>query len=431
MNEDINQFETKSVKPKVPRGPRAKNGAGCMKKDKKTGRYRFQKQFGHNPDGRPRLLVVTGKTEKECRKKMEAKMEIAKAPPLNANLCKKMTLTDLCYRHFKAHLAEEDRLKPKSADRRESTIRNQVEKYPIGNLQVSSITSFDVDSHIEDLIKAKKLSVSSIQKAYDVINSAYKWAISQQLLRYNPCTAVHDKITHRFTNIEAKRSTVEEIRVLSSEEIVVFKNEANKLCRNGKPKYRIGLAAQLLLATGLRVGELCALLWSDWDRDAHTLSITKTRFTAKDRNAAAGETVYKAMEGIVKNCHWREISLSPEAEELLTKIFAISGKTSPEDYIVLNRSFNPTCPTRFINALNLLFRNSGLSEDIVIHEDISGAHIFRRTCATLMADAGIPTLKIAAYLGDLESTIIKHYIATSKKIKVGNKTKNIVPYPTA
>ncbi len=423
-------MQEKDQSPRKPRGSRARNGAGSLKKTK-DGRWRYQIMQGYKPDGKANFIIATGKTAEICKQKMAKKLEQAKVPLLNADICSKLTLAELCYHHLEAHLSEEDRLKPKSADRRESTIRNQIEAHPIGSLQVSAITSFDIDRHIEDLIKAKKLSVSSIQKAYDVINSAFTWAISQQMLRFNPCVAVHDKLTHRFTSIEAKRSTIEEVRVLSEEEIEIFKKEANKLCNNRVPKYRIGLGAQLLLATGVRVGELCALRWSDWDRDAHTLSITKTRFTAKDRSAEIGESVYRAMEGPVKNCHWREISLNPEAEELLKKIFLTSRKQEADDYIIINRAQNPTCPTRFINALNLLFRNASLSEDITMHENVSGAHIFRRTCATMMADKGIPTLKIAAYLGDLESTIIKHYIATSKKIKVGNVTKNIVPYPSA
>lgn len=416
-----------------PKRTKAKNGDGCWMKVKNG--YKYKKQYGFKADGKPLILVTTGKTEKECRTKMEKRIADIKQNTMTSDTCAKFTLAELCYKHLDVHLSEIERLKPNSADRREGTIRNQVENYPIGSLQVSSISSWDIDKHIEGLISVKKLSISSIEKAYNVINSAFKWAISQQMLSYNPCVAVHDKLTNRFSKLRLKKSVNKEIIVLSDDEICLFKSESKKLCNNGKPKYRVGAASRLLLETGIRVGELCALIWSDWDRDSHTLSITKTRFTAIDRNATDGRK-YKTREGEVKNCHWREIGLSKEAEEILNELYRSSPDPSPTGHIILNRAYKPTNPSKFIECLNRIFKGANILDDygnpiyLLSEEDISGAHIFRRTCATNMHNNGISTLDIAAYLGDTEETIIKHYISTKEKIKVGNKTKNIVPFPT-
>lgn len=92
---------------------------------------------------------------------------------------KKATLTKLCELHLQEHMNQKDRLKPKSTDRREGTIRNQIEKYPIGRLQVLSVTPQDINGHIERLLRDEKLAVSSIEKVFDVINAAYKWAICE------------------------------------------------------------------------------------------------------------------------------------------------------------------------------------------------------------------------------------------------------------
>lgn len=62
-------------------------------------------------------------------------------------------------------------------------------------------------------------------------------------------------------------------------------------------------------------------------------------------------------------------------------------------------------------------------------KDVSGVHILRRTYATIAHENGASTLDIAAYLGDDEKTVIKHYIATRKRIRVGNQTRNVVPLP--
>lgn len=415
--------------------PRNPNGEGNWT-ELKNG-YKFKRQYGVKADGKPNIIVVTGRTQRECRKKMDEAIRNQNGYILDNDSCAKLTLTELCMRHLDDKKSEDDSLKNGSISSEKSTIHNQIEKYPIGQRQIVSIRPSDIRQHIEDLIKAKskhskkekKLSISRIEKAYDVINSAFKWAIAQGYLSYNPCVAVHEKITLRKKSLKSKRMSSQPIKILSPEEKKLFIAETNKLYNNGKPRYRVGLGSQLLLETGIRVGELCAFRWSDWDRKNHTLSITKTRYTTEDPNAKEGETRYKTMEGPVKNYNGRRITLSQKAEEILSKIFLLSDHQDSNDYIILNRAKRPTCPTRFITSLNLIFENAGMIvEDLF--EDTSGAHIFRRTWATQKYREGVQIIDIAAYLGDEPTTIEKYYIARTEKIKEGGEIHNVVPYPT-
>ena len=55
--------------------------------------------------------------------------------------------------------------------------------------------------------------------------------------------------------------------------------------------------------------------------------------------------------------------------------------------------------------------------------------MLRRTFATKAYEAGASTLAIAAYLGDTEQTVTHYYISTRKRIRIGNKTINIIPLP--
>lgn len=58
-----------------------------------------------------------------------------------------------------------------------------------------------------------------------------------------------------------------------------------------------------------------------------------------------------------------------------------------------------------------------------------GVHIFRRTCATRMYENGARIKEIAAYIGDLESTTERYYIGIRKKVKDGERTKQVVMIP--
>ena len=77
------------------------------------------------------------------------------------------------------------------------------------------------------------------------------------------------------------------------------------------------------------------------------------------------------------------------------------------------------------HCVGTVYKAAGLSEDV------SGLHIFRRTFATRMYDQGAGAKEIAAYIGDLESTTLKYYIAARKDMKVGATTKKYVPLPNS
>ena len=47
-----------------------------------------------------------------------------------------------------------------------------------------------------------------------------------------------------------------------------------------------------------------------------------------------------------------------------------------------------------------------------------------------MYDATKDIKAVAEYIGDTTETVIKHYIAARRRIRVGNETRNIVPLPT-
>ena len=115
---------------------RRKNGEGTISR-LPSGKYRMKKQVGFLSNGKPRVLTVTDETVKGCIKQMAAReKEFESENPLAADESniKKITLTDLCLEHLKYDVSI-DALKPSSANRREDTIMNQIDKYPIGMYQ--------------------------------------------------------------------------------------------------------------------------------------------------------------------------------------------------------------------------------------------------------------------------------------------------------
>lgn len=409
----------------VKRG-RRNSGEGTFKK-LESGKIRMRKQIGYLPNGTPRILSVTGTSETDCIRKMKKKEEQSVGIILaDSNVCQKITLTDLCKLHLEEHLNEKGRLKPKAADRRECTIRNQIEPYMIGRLQASTVTSNDVRDHIENLINEGKLSVSSVTKALDVINAAFKWAVSRRYLNTNPCDPVMDSLKNRLTKLNNRNSSDGVVKVLGDNQIEELEKYVKELKFGGDEyKYMFSLSVLVLLYTGIRVGELCALRWRDWSEQSQTITISQTRFVSKHGENDKKDKTYTPKEDVVKNYHSRTIILDPKAVNALQEIKRITPRKNSDDYIVINTKDNPTNPSNYDSRIKSIYMEAGLPEDI------SGAHILRRTIATKMHNDGCRVEEIAAYLGDEPRTVEKHYISLTQKIVADGKVLNVVKYPTA
>ena len=90
--------------------------------------------------------------------------------------------------------------KPKSYDRLEQTINNQIIPH-IGHLQLAALTSDDVQKMINDL-KAEGLGYSTIKKAYDAINECFKTGIIKKSVVHNPALGVTTPAKKSFPKFE-------------------------------------------------------------------------------------------------------------------------------------------------------------------------------------------------------------------------------------
>ena len=73
--------------------------------------------------------------------------------------------------------------------------------------------------------------------------------------------------------------------------------------------------------------------------------------------------------------------------------------------------------------MKVIMKHAGLS-------DVKGGlHIFRKTFATRLYEQGARVADIAAYIGDLESTTSKYYIAIRKKVLTNGNVHQVVKLP--
>lgn len=300
-------------------------------------------------------------------------------------------------------------------DRRETTVQRHIGDYDFGHYQATSVTPVDIEDYISNLLQEKRLSGSSIKKVVDVLNAAYTWAYERGTIDHNPVLPVKRSLVNRICKQEARQENDADVMVLSEAEQQRFEDYVRGLSTNLKRKELFGLYALLLLKTGLRIGELCACRWSDYDENMGILIIRKSHVRVKNRDKETADDMHTVtIEKSTKNQKARKIELFDDAREIMEEIRSETRWNKPNDYIIATRSGNPNTATNMEARIRRVFRDSGIFTG---EQETGSLHIFRRTFATdCYYKKNIPLKLIAAYMGDLESTVLRYYIAAREKI---------------
>ena len=207
---------------------------------------------------------MLAKTQKECKEKLERAIE--KNGKVDVIRSGKYTVAEWVRLWFGAYS------KPSIREQTAYYYNNYIEKHivpGIGNIRLDKLTTIQIQQfynklktsgrvqryeHIE--LKDKGLSNRFIHGIHGVLRSALDQAVKEKLITSNPAEGC------KLPKIEKK-----EMKVLLPEQIGAYLQEASR--RGLLPAY------YLELTSGLRRGELLALLWTDLDVENMTISVTK------------------------------------------------------------------------------------------------------------------------------------------------------------
>lgn len=149
----------------------------------------------------------------------------------------------------------------------------------------------------------------------------------------------------------------------------------------------------LCLSTGLRLGEICALKWSDIDMQEKVLYVNRT----VQRIAVEGyDTKTILMEGEPKSIFSkREIPLSDEIVELMERFY------KNQEYVISGTK--PTEPRTYQNRFQRYLKLAGI--------DKTNFHILRHTFATNCVNSGTDIKSLSEILGHSDvNTTLKRYV---------------------
>ena len=215
--------------------------------------------------------------------------------------------------------------------------------------------------------KGGTLSDSAVRNCLNPIRAAFATAVSEGLVRHNPCAGV--SLPHRPTADDIED---EDVRPLSREQLADFLKVVPARHR---------LLFKFLAATGLRLSEVRALQWRHLKLDGSEPSVKVRRGTVRGRIQPPKSRYGK-----------RDVPLSPALVSELRQLKAQTEWPRPDDLVFPNQSGE-------------IFDGDNMRRRVVkpVAEEVgapwAGFHTFRHTCASLLFARGANAVQVQRWLG--------------------------------
>ena len=240
---------------------RRANGEGSIRK-RSDGRWEGRYIAAHDENGKAIYKNVLGKTQAEVKEKLRTAIE--NSEKLDMTRIGTYTVGSWLQLWYEVYAAPN--LRDNTRLYYENSMKNHILPR-IGNIPLDKLQTIQVQKFYNELLRDGKvgnrkagenngLSPSVVHHVHMILNRCMEQAVSERLILTNPVKGC------RVPKVVQK-----EMNTLPEELIGAYLREAEQR----------GLLAlfYLELTTGLRRGEILALLWTDLDVEAKTIRITK------------------------------------------------------------------------------------------------------------------------------------------------------------
>lgn len=225
-----------------------------------------------------------------------------------------------------------------------------------------SVTTEDIRYYFSYLMETRKVNSTTIDNTRRIFNTFYNYCVVNGLLYSNPCKKI-DKI-------KGKKKIK---KPFSNMEIIVMRDHFKDI--------REEATFELLLSSGMRVGELTLLNKTDLNMEDLTVIVTG------------------------KGNKQRECFFSELAKYKIQKYLETRDDDNPALFVSLNSPFNRLKISGLSRSLRELGDRAGVNQ---VHP-----HRFRRTFATKLLHKGVPIDQIQKFLGHSQIETTQLYASSN------------------
>lgn len=276
---------------------------------------------------------------------------------------------------------------------------NKIFSYIDKALPIADLTAVTLEDVLHKVYYVENLSYSYIRATFTTMKAIYKHAKRKKLI-----PSLID-----FEDIEIKKKPFSHSDIAKKQNKFLDAVELKEtLMQLSKIDSRISLLFEFVSLTGLRIGELLALRYSDYDKENATININGTiQYDYKNSS--------EIKRGTPKNIYSvRNVSLSDRAVSILDSIMLENKRRSLwfEGYIDHGYIFTSSRG----NPYDIQFLNRRL-KGVHIEGKHLTTHIFRHTHISMLAELGVPLKTIMQRVGHNDpNTTLSIYTHVTKSM---------------
>lgn len=276
---------------------------------------------------------------------------------------------------------------------------NKIFTYIDKALPIASLTAVTLEDVLHKVYYVENLSYSYTRATFTTMKAIYKHAKRKKLI-----PSLID-----FEDIEIKKKPFSHSDIAKKQNKFLDAVELKEtLMQLSKIDSRISLLFEFISLTGLRIGELLALRYSDYDKENATININGTiQYDYKNSS--------EIKRGTPKNIYSvRNVSLSDRAVSILDSIMLENKRRSLwfEGYIDHGYIFTSSRG----NPYDIQFLNRRL-KGVHIEGKHLTTHIFRHTHISMLAELGVPLKTIMQRVGHNDpNTTLSIYTHVTKSM---------------
>lgn len=359
---------------------------------RKDGRWEGRYIRSYNAENKAKYAYVYGRTYTEVKQKLIDERSNVKKSSIT-------TRSSLTYNELLDSWLHSSQLNTKESTHARYShlisthIKPQLGKYPLSMLSTEIIESF-IELQLTEgrLDKTGGLAPKTVTDILTIIKNTIDYA------RYKGLPVICN-----LSKLSIKKKE-KEMRVLTQSE----QDALITVLIDDMDLYKFGVF--LSLYTGIRIGELCALQWEDFNLALTTLKVRKTMQRIQDTENGAFSKTKIVITEPKSQCSVREIPLPTFVIDMARKFVA-----NPKAYILTGND-RYVEPRTMQNRFKSYVKDSGISD--------ANFHALRHTFATRCVEVGFEIKSLSEVLGHANVNItLNRYVHSSFELKCSNMNK--------
>ncbi|WP_414698014.1 tyrosine-type recombinase/integrase [Peptacetobacter sp. AB845] len=382
------------------------NGEGSITFYSSRNCYRGQLTIGIDEKGKAKRKSFYGKTKKEVKEKMD---NYKLLNPIGAAAINEYTVATW-FNYWIWNIKKRD-IKPTTFARYESVYRTHIEGSEIANIPLYKLKLNNIQAYYNKLLD-NGTPIATIKQINSKLKTCLDSAEKNNYIEKNYC-----KLVEIPTDTKDKK-------------IEVFSVDQQKQFAETVKGHKLELLFLTALCTGLRIGEISGLKWSDIDFDNHTLTVNRTveRVALFDKD---GKRHYETIEQTPKTSNgFRTVPIVSYIFNRLLEHKVQQDAIKREipnfneyDLIFCDKKGYYLNPNSIGGAFHRIQNKMNIPKD----EHIK-FHGLRKTFATRLFEKGVPPKTVQTLLGhsDIEITLnIYTQVMENKKVEAINELESI------